>query len=70
MNRRIVSSSNIRSVGYLSESQILEIEFQNGAIYHYINMPEAVYRGLLLADSKGSYFYKHIRGQYTTRRVK
>lgn len=70
MNRQLVSSSNIRSVGYDSESRILEIEFHSGGIYHYANVPEAIYRGLMQASSKGSYFHRNIRDRYSTTRIR
>ena len=66
MDRQLVSSSNIRSVGYETESQTLEIEFHSGGIYQYAIVPETVYRGLMLADSKGSYFHRYIRERYST----
>ena len=52
MDRQQVSSSSIRSVGYDPQTQTLELEFHNGGVYRYANVPEAVYRGLMLADSK------------------
>ena len=70
MDRQPVSSSNIRSVGYEPETRILEVEFHGGRSYQYSGVPEGVYRGLMLADSKGSYFHKHIRERYPTRLLK
>jgi len=35
MKRKTVKSSNIKSVGYDIRNKILEIEFNNGAVYHY-----------------------------------
>ncbi len=69
MNRQQVSSSNIHSIGYEAKSQILEIEFHSGGIYQYAKVPEAVYRDLMQAGSKGSYFHRNIREQYPTTRI-
>jgi hypothetical protein len=40
------------------------LEFRDGAIYRYFDVPAAVYNDLLAADSKGSYFNKQIRGRF------
>lgn len=39
MNRNPVSSSNVKSVGYDSESSRLEVEFHHGGIYQYYGVP-------------------------------
>lgn len=36
MERQLVSSSRIRSVGW--ENNVLEVEFHNGSIYQYFNV--------------------------------
>jgi hypothetical protein len=56
MNRLYVRSSNLRSVGYFPEEDILEIEFQNGRIYQYFRVPPEVYDELMRARSHGKYF--------------
>ena len=47
----------------VGESQ-LRLEFCNGAIYLYFGLPEALYKDLLAADSKGAYFNRHIRNHF------
>ena len=64
MIRQPVSSSNIRSIGYDSESNTLEIEFHSGGVYQYFGVPESIYNELMHAPSHGSYFHRHIRDQY------
>jgi len=64
-----VQSSNIRSIGYDTESMVLEIEFHDGGVYQYSNVPQHVYEGLMLASSKGSYFHQRIKGRYRYRKV-
>jgi hypothetical protein len=54
MERIRVSSSNVRAVGYDAEEQILEVEFHSGSIYHYFNVPEYKYEGLMRASSKAA----------------
>lgn len=43
MNRTSVTSSNIASIGYDPSSLTLEVEFTDGSIYQYFDVPEAVY---------------------------
>ena len=69
MHRQAVSSSNIRSVGYETTTQTLEIEFHGGRIYRYSGVAYEVYQSLMSAASIGSYFYAHIRDQYPYTRV-
>lgn len=64
MDRQSVSSSNIRSIGYDSKSQTLEIEFHSGGIYQYFNVPESIHNALMSVSSYGSYFHHHIKDQY------
>jgi hypothetical protein len=50
----------MKSVGF--ENGVMEIEFPTGGIYTYHGPKvEGHYKGLMAADSKGSYFNKHIR---------
>ncbi len=64
MQRRAVEATTMRSVGYQAKSQVLEIEFQSGAIYQYLDVPAAVYEELLESESKGRYFNGEIRDSY------
>ena len=64
INRKPVTSSNIASVGYDAEKQILEIEFHHGAIYQYFDVPKEIYEGLMSAGSIASYFHHNIRENY------
>ncbi|WP_317445396.1 KTSC domain-containing protein [Streptomyces collinus] len=68
MNRMPVTSSNIRSVGYDADSELLEIEFRSG-IYAYSSVPEEVYRGLMEASSHGRYFAQMIKNRFDFSRI-
>lgn len=70
MERVLVQSSNLSSIGYNEENEILEIEFHHGGIYQYSNVPERVYNDLMNADSHGVYFSANIRDMYTTKKIK
>ena len=62
MNRIPVTSHNIYSIGYDSNSKVLEIEFDTYTVYRYYEVPEDVYDELMASESKGSYFFRKIKG--------
>jgi hypothetical protein len=55
----------MRSVGYEAKSRILEIEFDSGAVYQYLDVPLRAYEELRAAESKGRYFNSEIRDSYS-----
>lgn len=69
MNRQSVTSSNIASIGYDTNSQTLEVEFLNGGVYQYFDVPQHVYEGLMNADSHGQYLARNIKGIYRYSKV-
>ena len=71
MERETVRSSNLASIGYDEINNILEIEFNHGGIYQYLNVPLDVYEELINANSHGSYFSANIRNntRYKTRKL-
>ena len=69
MQRINVKSSNLKSVGYDSNEKTLEIEFLNGAVYQYFNVPPEIYNTLMRASSHGRYFNKYIRNKYKFRKI-
>lgn len=64
MERTHVTSSNIQSIGYDPEAQILEIEFKNGGTYDYSGVPEYIHTGIMNAESHGKYFHANIKDRY------
>lgn len=49
---------------------ILEVEFLNGSIYQYYDVPEALYEGIMSAESHGKYLNEYIKkGGYRFERV-
>lgn len=64
MERVAVASSNIRSVGYDEARRVLEVEFNQGRIYDYAEVPRDVYEALIHAASVGRYFAENIKGRY------
>jgi hypothetical protein len=69
MRRTKVESTTLRSAGYEAAREILELEFAAGDVYQYLEVPASVYRSLMQAESKGTYFNREIRDAYTTLRM-
>jgi hypothetical protein len=68
MIRISVISSDLVSVGYDSQNQLLEIEFKENAVYQYSGVPSSVHEGLMNATSKGKYVHQYVK-QYRNTRV-
>jgi hypothetical protein len=69
MRRELVSSSNIASIGYDENSQTLEIEFLNGTIYQYFDVPNRIFQEIMAANSHGQYLAQNIKGIYRYSKV-
>jgi hypothetical protein len=69
MERERVDSSSLNSVGYDAPSETLEVEFKNGGVYRYLEVPEDEWRSLQIAESKGSYLNTHIKPSYRYRKL-
>ena len=70
MERKRVSASNIRAVGYDASNQVLEIEFSSGGIYQYTGVSPEVHRRLMNSPSPGSYFQDHIEESFSAKRIR
>ena len=60
----MVASTTLLALAYDDAREILQLEFRSRAIYLYYGVPAAVYKALLGAPSKGSYFNRVIRGRF------
>lgn len=69
MKRQVVESSNLASIGYNAENEILEIEFNHGGVYQYFDVPLDVYEELMNAESHGKYFSANIRNDYKYKKI-
>ncbi|MBA2847857.1 KTSC domain-containing protein [Thermosulfuriphilus ammonigenes] len=63
-------SSHLKSVAYDPQRQTLLVEFRNGALYEFYQVPEEVFRGLISASSHGRFFNRHIRQRFPYRRLR
>ena len=63
-------SSNISSLEYDKETQILQITFKKGGVYQYNKVPSEVFNMIAQADSVGSAFHTLIKsGGYSYEKI-
>jgi len=65
-----VASAVLSTAGYSKRLHVMEIEFCNGAIYRYLDVPADVYRDFLAAESKAQYYDWNIKGRYRAFRIR
>lgn len=68
--RQVVESQIIKSIGYDKATAILEVEFRNGWVYEYDDVPKAIHRAFLDAPSHGKYLKRNIVDRFVTRRTR
>ena len=61
MKRKKVESSMIHSIGYDAKKKILELEFNTGSVWQYVDISKNVFSGLSKAKSTGRYFLDVIK---------
>jgi hypothetical protein len=70
IRREPIPSTALTTAGYSKRLHIMEIEFCNGAIYRYLDVPLRVYREFMSADSKAQYYDWNIKGHYRSLRLR
>ncbi|WP_013335106.1 KTSC domain-containing protein [Gloeothece verrucosa] len=66
---RCGGSSNIEAIGYESSLRVLQVEFKNGSIYRYFDVPFVKFAQLIKSDSVGQYFNREIKSDYRYEKV-
>jgi hypothetical protein len=69
MERKRVSSSRIRAVGYDPKDRVLEVEFSDGRVLAYTGVSSEVHRQFMAAPSPSSFFEDKIEEDFPSRRV-
>ena len=54
----------IKSFDYDANNKILKIEFANGSIYKYLDVPEFIYKEFKETPSVGKYFNSNIKDKF------
>ena len=69
MERKSVTSSNVKSVGYDPEKQLLEVEFAGGGVYQYENVSPDAHKAMMAAKSIGSHVHAHIKPKHKFKKL-
>ena len=69
MTRTEVTSSSLASIGYSPTQGTLEVEFNHGAVYRYLDVPPKVFEAFMVAESKGTFFNQAVKNTYSYQRV-
>ena len=57
-------SAVIAAYAYDTASKTLEIRYHSGKIYHYLGVPEKIFKEMRATMVKGIWFNRHIKGKY------
>jgi hypothetical protein len=64
MEMQRVASSSLEKIGYDAREHVLRVQFRNGGLYEYYDVPAKVWLELLAAESKGRYVNEQIKESY------
>lgn len=64
VNKVFVNSSNVESLAYDANTQVLTVDFLNGRTYEYSSVPPEKAARLTFAESVGAFLNKNIKGKH------
>ena len=64
-----VHSHHLAAVGYDAATRVLHIEFRDGHVYAYSDVPEIVHEKLMAVKSHGAHFSHFIHDKYPAVRI-
>jgi hypothetical protein len=70
MIREPLRSTSLKSAGYDEAHRWLDVEFLNGDIYRYLDVPAEVYVDFCDAESHGRFYVKYIRDSFEFKKLK
>jgi hypothetical protein len=70
MIREPLQSSSLKSAGYDEGRMTMDIEFLNGDIYRYANVPVEIYTDFMDAESHGKFYVRYIRDSFEFQKLK
>jgi lysyl-tRNA synthetase class 2 len=65
----VAQSSHLSNYSYDPNTDTLTIQFQNGAIYQYAEVPINVFYSMSQSGGAGTFFHAKIRDQYPTTKI-
>lgn len=69
VERQPVKSRILRTVGYDSTAKSLEIEFQNGLVYQFSDVPPKIFKDLMNSEVIGKYFTDKVRTKFHSKQI-
>ena len=63
MKTKKIYQANINTVSW--NDNTMTLEFSNGQVADYLEVPEGIYEGVITAESAGSYMNRYIKGNYS-----
>jgi hypothetical protein len=60
MDKTIIESGNIATIGYDHDTKTLEVECSDGKLCKYLSVPEVVYHEFIDSPSKNKFLKNHI----------
>lgn len=70
MERRKVSASKIRSVGYDERARLLEVEHNDGSVFQYSGVSQEMHRKMMASPSIVSFYQDRIEEEFSRRRMR
>lgn len=70
MDRLFLEDARVRSVGYQSRKQELEITFVDGESRLYMGVAPGVYLNLMQSENIGEYFTEHLEFKFVFQKLK
>ena len=62
LEKYFLDSTSVRRIKYYPVGKILEVQFLNGKIYHYNDVPESVWEQAEKTTSIGSFVHSILKG--------
>lgn len=68
-SKKFPDSTNVFCVEYDFPAKLLTVEFANGGVYRYLEVPVEIWRNIQRADSAGKVIAAEVRGKFTSVKV-
>lgn len=65
----LIESSNLKSAKFNTEDKSLLIEFNNGSIYEYDEVPWEIFTKFRMAKSQGKFFNANMSRKYKYKKI-
>jgi hypothetical protein len=69
MQRLSIDSDSLRSIGYNELGQMMEVEFEDGTLRQYYDVPLDIYDELLETKTKDKYFNDYVKDNYLFQQI-